>query len=150
MIMTPDPSANFNRAFTFVVGEEGGYVNNPADPGGETKFGISKRAYPDLDIANLTLEQAKAIYHKDYWDTLALDMRPYGAALCLFDCGVNQGVARALELLNRVSTSSQPFVIAFQAERALRYAELATFPTFGRGWMRRLLRVAIAANGVST
>lgn len=144
--MTPDPLANFNRAFAFVVGEEGGYVNNPSDPGLETKYGISKRAYPDLDIANLTLEAAKAIYLKDYWSALALDMRPYGAALCLFDCAVNQGVNRSLELLNRVSTSSQPFIVAFQTERALRYAELDTWKQFGRGWMRRLLRVTIEAS----
>ena len=59
--------SNFDRAFRFLIGEEGGYVNDPADPGGETKFGISKRAYPQLDIKSLTLDQAKAIYRRDYW-----------------------------------------------------------------------------------
>jgi len=139
-------SSNFERAFSFVVGEEGGYVNNSIDPGGETKFGISKRAYPDLDIAALTLEAARAIYLKDYWNALGLDERPYGAALCLFDCGVNQGVGMARILFNAVATSSQPFIIAFQAERALRYAGLSTWASFGRGWMRRLLRVTLEAN----
>src|SRR6267154_1819764 len=127
--------SNFDRAFTYVVGEEGGYVNNPADPGGETKFGISKKAYPDVDIAGLTIESAKMIYLKDYWTPLDLDNRPYGPALCLFDCAVNQGVSLAKALFSRVSTSSQPFVVAFQAERALQYAKLDTFQTFGRGWM---------------
>jgi len=137
--------ADFERAFRVLVGEEGGYVNDPADPGGETKYGISKRAYPAIDIRNLTLDQAKAIYRRDYWDPLQLDRRPWGPALVLFDCAVNQGVGRARALLAQVATSSQPFVIAFQAERALLYAGLPTFARFGRGWMRRLLRTTIEA-----
>jgi lysozyme family protein len=137
---------DFDRAFRFLIGEEGGYVNDPADPGGETKFGISKRAYPHIDIKTLTLEQAKTIYRRDYWAPLQLDVRPWGPALCLFDCAVNQGVSRARALLAQVATSSQPFVIAFQAERAILYAGLSTFPRFGRGWMRRLLRVTLEAN----
>jgi lysozyme family protein len=136
--------SNFDNAFTFVVGEEGGYVNNPADPGGETKYGISKRAHPTVDIANLTLEGAKAIYKTGYWDALSLDSEPYDHALCLFDCAVNQGVERAKSLAQMVRAS--PFVVNFQAERALHYASLPTFSTFGRGWMRRLLRVAIEAS----
>lgn len=137
--------ADFERAFRVLVGEEGGYVNDPADPGGETKFGISKRAYPAVDISNLTLDQAKAIYRRDYWAPLQLDARPWGPALVLFDCAVNQGVARARSLLAQVATSSQPFVIAFQAERALLYAALPSFPRYGRGWMRRLLRTTLEA-----
>lgn len=137
---------SFDKAFTFVVGEEGGYVNNPVDPGGETNFGISKKAYPDVDIASLTLDAAKAIYLRDYWNALELDGRPYGPALCLFDCAVNQSVSVAKTLLNQVATSRQPFIIAFQSERAIRYAQLETFPTFGRGWMRRLLRTAVEAS----
>lgn len=138
--------SDFDRAFAFVVGEEGGYVNDPRDPGGETKYGISKRAYPTMDIQNLTVEAAKVIYRRDYWDRLQLDNRPYGPALCIFDCGVNQGVTLAQRLLNQVATSSQPFIIAFQAERAIRYAMLGSFQTFGRGWMRRLLRVTVEAS----
>ena len=133
----------FDKVFAFVVGEEGGYVNNPADPGGETKYGISKRSYPDVDIAALTLESAKGIYLKDYWGPMELDSRPYGPALCLFDCCVNNGVAYAKNLLLRVATSRQPFVVAFQSERALYYASLPTFQTFGRGWMRRVIRISI-------
>lgn len=141
--------STFDSAFAIVVNHEGGYVNNPADPGGETKYGISKRAYPTLDIANLTLEDAKAIYKRDYWDALNLDSEPYDHALCLFDCAVNQGVGRAKQLAAAVSFG--PFVVNFQAERALHYASLPTWPTFGRGWMRRLVKTAIeATNGEST
>lgn len=61
-------SENFEKAVAFVLRHEGGYTNDNRDPGGETKFGISKRAYPSLDIKNLTEEQAKVIYRRDYWD----------------------------------------------------------------------------------
>ena len=53
---------NFDSAFTIILGSEGGYVNDPRDSGGETKYGIAKKFYPNLDIKNLTVEQAKAIY----------------------------------------------------------------------------------------
>lgn len=137
--------SNFDRVMAVILSEEGGYVNNPADPGGETKFGISKRAYPNEDIKALTVERAKAIYERDYWKLMGLESQKYPAALVLMDCAVNQGVKRAQSILLKVATSSQSFVIAFQAERALHYASLPTFPTFGRGWMRRLFRVSAAA-----
>jgi len=148
----------YDRVFEFVVGEEGGYTADHRDPGnwtggqvgaGElkgTKFGISAKAYPSLDIYNLTIEQAKEIYRKDYWTPMQLEGRPYGPALCLFDCAVNQGVSRARAILNKVATSSQPFIVAFQAERAVHYASLSTFKTFGLGWMRRLIRVSLEAS----
>ncbi len=138
--------ADFDRAFKYLIGEEGGYVNDPADPGGETKYGISARSYPRVNIRDLTLTDAKAIYKRDFWDPLQLDQRQWGAALCLFDCAVNQGLTRAKALLAQVATSSQPFVVAFQAERALHYASLPTFARFGRGWMRRLLRTTVEAH----
>lgn len=59
--------ANFDPAIAYVLANEGGYVNDPNDPGGETNFGISKRAYPDVDIKNLTVDGAKAIYRRDFW-----------------------------------------------------------------------------------
>ena len=133
--------SHFDRVMAYILAEEGGYVNNPSDPGGETKYGISKRAYPTLNIATLTVEDAKRIYRRDYWDVLGLDaVEKYGPALVLMDCGVNQGVKRAMQIKEKVATSSQPFVVAFQAERALHYASLPTFKDFGRGWMRRLMR----------
>ena len=138
--------SHFDRVMAYILAEEGGYVNNPADPGGETKYGISKRAYPTANIASLTVEDAKRIYRRDYWDVLGLDaVEKYGPALVLMDCGVNQGVKRAMQIKEKVATSSQPFVVAFQAERALHYAGLPTFKDFGRGWMRRLMRGTMEA-----
>ena len=58
-------TVNFKIAFKEIIGVEGGYVNNPNDKGGETKYGISKRAYPNLDIKNLTLKKAEEIYYND-------------------------------------------------------------------------------------
>jgi lysozyme family protein len=130
----------FDQAFNVVVGIEAGYVNDPNDPGGETKFGISKRAYPQLDIPNLTLDQAKAIYLRDYWHLCKCDELPMDLALAVFDCAVNQGVSTALKVHAAAGT-----LIEFQAERALRYAQLPTFSRYGRGWMRRLFTIFEAA-----
>lgn len=71
---------------------EGGYVNSPNDPGGETKFGISKRSYPNLDIKNLTLEQAEQIYFDDFWMPMVCDAMPVGMDEFVFDFAVNSGV----------------------------------------------------------
>ena len=104
---------NFSKAFEIVIGHEGGYVDDPQDRGGETKFGISKRSYPDVDIKNLTLQDAKEIYYKDFWNVrkMNLDHVPLEVAVELFDTGVNIGssttrkmLQKALNLLNRVET----------------------------------------------
>ena len=75
----------FDKAFEFTIGVEGGYVNDPSDPGGETKFGVSKKSYPNLDIKNLTITQAKEIYYKDYWIVNQNDMN-YLVRLVLYYC----------------------------------------------------------------
>jgi len=126
----------FLSAFQIVVGIEGGYSNDPRDPGGETKFGISKRAYSDLDIASLTLEQAQQIYLRDYWEVCGCDTMTWERALCVFDMAVNQGqgAARALNVQAHDA-------IDLMAERAIRYAKNENFPTYGKGWMNRLFRV---------
>lgn len=86
-------------ALAFVLQAEGGYVNDPRDPGGETRFGISKRAFPELDVANLTREQALAIYRERYWRPLTLDELPGALALTVMDAAVNRGVVYAARLL---------------------------------------------------
>ncbi|KWT77357.1 glycosyl hydrolase 108 family protein [Candidatus Magnetominusculus xianensis] len=65
--------AYYTAAVRFVLDAEGGYVNDPDDPGGETKYGISKRAYPSLDIKSLTIEDAKRLYRRDYWGRASCD-----------------------------------------------------------------------------
>lgn len=127
----------FDAAFRVVVGIEKGYVNDPADPGGETKYGISKRAYPELDIASLTLGDAQGIYFKDYWTPAGCEGLPWKSALCLFDCAVNQGLSAAKSLW----VASNSDVIDFMARRAVRYAENRNFSLYGHGWNRRLFTI---------
>lgn len=108
-----DDNTLFMEAFKYTVGIEGKYVNDSNDRGGETKFGISKRSYPHIDIKNLTLEDAKEIYYRDFWDTPKMRLSAFSpkVSLELFDTGVNMGTSRArkmlqtaLNLLNRVES----------------------------------------------
>lgn len=93
--------SDFQKHLKRVAISEGGYVNNPKDPGGETKFGISKRAYPHLDIRNLTKEQADQIYYEDYWIKMACDaMKPCMAGFVL-DFAINSGVPTVTKSLQR-------------------------------------------------
>jgi len=84
---------------------EGGYVNDPDDAGGETKHGIAKRWHSDVDIKNLTLEQAEVIYKKEYWDKLFLDSYSFPPFRWkLFDISVNQGTSTATAFLQMLKS----------------------------------------------
>ena len=86
----------FEGAFDELIGLEGGYVNDPADPGGETKWGISKRAFPQLSIASLTREDAKQVYWKYYWNPMLLSqLEECSVAEELFEQAVNMGRRQA-------------------------------------------------------
>lgn len=89
----------WDYAFQVLMGNEGAYVNDPNDSGGVTKYGISKKAYPDLDIPNLTLAQAMEIYRKDYWDRCKCDYIPDALSVAVFDFAVNSGVKTAIKKL---------------------------------------------------
>lgn len=100
--------ASFAGALLHTIQHEGGYVYHPDDPGGETKYGISKRSYPQLDIARLTFAQAKQIYQRDYWDPLHLDeVHDQDLAGQVFDFAVHAGQRTAIRMLqqayNRIS-----------------------------------------------
>src|SRR3990167_8850899 len=92
--MNLEPTTAFDLAWKFTKQWEGGYVNDKADPGGETKFGISKRAHPEVDIKALTEEAAKAIYTTSYWEPVGGHHLSIRDAVCAFDCAVNCGLAR--------------------------------------------------------
>jgi len=97
----------FKKAVAEVLRFEGGYVNDPDDPGGETKFGISKRAYPDLDIKALRIEEAIEIYRRDWWDRYRYgEIRDDDLAAKVMSCSVNLGPARAHRLLQRANNYS--------------------------------------------
>jgi len=90
--------ADFEEAFWLTLALEGGYSNMPSDPGGETKFGICKREYPNEDIKNLTVARAKFLYKRDYWDKVYGDyITGQKVANELFDTAVNQGPGTSTE-----------------------------------------------------
>jgi lysozyme family protein len=131
---------------TFLRKWEGGFQNNPEDHGnwtggrkgvGElkgTKFGISAASYPDLDIVNLTQEQADAIYRRDYWQRSGADKLQWPACLLIFDTAVLHGVGTALNWQKEVGTDA--FVLA--AKRLRRYTQLDNWSVFGAGWTNRV------------
>ena len=95
----------FNEIIEKVLEHEGGYVNDPTDLGGETKYGITKRFYPDVDIKNLTEEQAKEIYRKDYWDKNKVESLPQNLWHIYFDMCVNMGKRTAVKVLQRAAVN---------------------------------------------
>ena len=96
---------DFNKIIEKVLEHEGGYVNDPNDLGGETNFGITKRFYPDVDIKNLTKEQAKEIYKKDYWDKNRVESLPQNLWHIFFDMCVNMGRRTAVKILQRAANN---------------------------------------------
>ena len=95
----------FDEIIEHVLKHEGGYVNDPTDLGGETNYGITKRFYPDIDIKNLTKEQAKEIYKRDYWDKNRVDELPEQLRHIFFDMCVNQGRGTAVKVLQRAANA---------------------------------------------
>jgi len=91
---------HFNSAFKKTIGHEGGYVNDETDRGGETKYGVTKRDYPQLDIKNLTLKQAKEIYKANYYHK-SFDKLSEAIAIELFDTSVNMGALTARKMLQQ-------------------------------------------------
>jgi lysozyme family protein len=92
---------SFDEIIEITLKHEGGYVHDPKDLGGETNFGIAKRFYPDVDIKNLTEDEAKEIYKKDYWDRYKAEKLPEHLRHIHFDMCVNQGYGTAIKILQR-------------------------------------------------
>jgi lysozyme family protein len=168
----------FDEAFERLVGHEGNFDANPKDRGnwtsgtigvGElkgTKFGIAAHVYPHLDIRNLTLEEARTIYVRDYWGVFE------GHAAIkfqVFDAAVNHGRGNAIRLLQKTAgvaedgrwgpisqaaldrLSLETQLMRYTAHRLLFWASLKSFDTFGRGWTRRgAENLLYAASDIST
>lgn len=154
-------------AISHVIGVEGGYVNDRTDRGGETHFGISKRAYPNLDIKNLTREEAESIYYRDYWQAMHLDEFQPAVGFQLFDMAVNQGRSFAARMLQRVIHATADGVIGPQTlsianaicpskliktltdKRMLHYGAIVKNDAFQNkyiiGWLFRAMQVRDAA-----
>ena len=156
--------ANYDKCLETILHHEGGYVNHPKDPGGETNLGVTKRVYEEFggtkDMKDLTVEDVAPIYKKGYWDKMKGDDLPNGLDLCVFDFGVNAGPGRAAKYLQTmIGTVADggigPNTLAklkeyvdehglaksidnYQEARQAYYEKLSTFATFGRGWTRRV------------
>ena len=163
--MTPSDKL-FELIIEQTLAHEGGYSNNSSDIGGETKYGISKRSYPNIDIKNLTLEQAKVIYKRDFWDNQEYSrIEDISLASKIFDLGVNVGTKNAVILLQRAlkangfksleddglygqatidavkNTDSKKVLISLRSEAAGYYRGLVTTnqsqKVFLKGWLNR-------------
>ena len=155
---------NYDKCLETILHHEGGYVNHPKDPGGETNLGVTKRVYEEFggtkDMKELTVEDVAPIYKKGYWDKMKGDDLPGGLDLCVFDFGVNAGPVRAAKYLQtQIGTVADggigPNTLAkleeyirengeheavkkYQEMRQKYYESLSTFATFGKGWTRRV------------
>ena len=132
------PGADVTTAIRNVIGREGGLVDNPADRGGLTKYGISQSAYPKLDIASLTADQAAAIYKRDYWDAIKADQLDPAIREMAFDAAVNQGVNWTKTALEQAKGDPNVFLQL----REQRYRQIAAAnpsqQQFLAGWLNRL------------
>ena len=156
----------FDTCFINLMKHEGGYVNDPDDPGGETKFGISKKAYPDVDIKNLTEVEAKGIYKRDYWDKCRVESVSATLRPIYFDMCVNMGKSRAVKILQKATNAKgaklevdgglgpatigaikkhKPELERVRSYRVLHYANLVfkkpEQERFWFGWFKRALGV---------
>jgi lysozyme family protein len=155
--------SDFGSAFIIVVGIEGEYSDDPKDPGGKTKFGITEDVAREHgyvgEMRDLSLDFAEHIYKQSYWDVCKLDqILAWPLKLFIFDAAVNQGVQPAIKMLQQALNTEQDGVIGpttlglanrstgwhasrFMAMRALRYASTKNFDRFGEGWMTRLFEL---------
>ena len=93
----------FNKFIAVILKNEGGYVNHPADPGGETRYGIAKRFFPNEDIKNLTISRARELYYSHFWKPMKLEgINDEELALHIFDFGVNAGRGRSVKLIQGI------------------------------------------------
>ena len=156
--------SNYDKCLKAILHHEGGYVNHPKDPGGETNLGVTKRVYEEhggtKDMKDLTVEDVAPIYKKGYWDKMKGDDLPGGLDLCVFDFGVNAGPGRAAKFLQQMigttvdggigpntlakleeyirENGEHEAVNKYQEMRQKYYENLSTFATFGKGWTRRV------------
>ena len=156
--------SNYDKCLKTILHHEGGYVNHPKDPGGETNLGVTKRVYQEhggtKDMKDLLVEDVAPIYKKGYWDKIKGDDLPGGLDLCVFDFGVNAGPGRAAKFLQSMigttvdggigpntlakveeyvrENGEHETVKKYQEMRQKYYEQLSTFATFGKGWTRRV------------
>ncbi len=134
---------SFRQALQFTLKWEignkpnGGYTNDPSDPGGETKYGIAAKFHPGIDIPNLTPEQAAGIYASEYWDAAGCDSIPFPFNVAVFDTGVNCGVSRSVAWMKQ----AQDVNSFLGLRKQFYYNQVNAVPTkikYLKGWLARL------------
>ena len=150
---------NFDECLKMLLHHEGGYVNHPSDPGGETNLGVTKKVYQEWggtkDMKDLTVEDVAPIYKKNYWDRCKCDDLESGVDWVVFDWAVNSGTGRSAKAIQKICGAAQdgaigPKTLALIGKQNTQYVveefgkirqdfyeSLKTFDTFGKGWTRR-------------
>lgn len=154
---------NFDAAFHRLLGHEGGFVDHPSDPGGATKWGVTQavaraNGYTG-HMRDFPVDMAKAIYWRQYWVPIKADDLPPAIRYAVFDAAVNSGAKQAVKWLQRAigvnddgvvgpqtmtfaRAANPDFVIRRMLGQRLEFmTDLKTWPTFGRGWARRVAEV---------
>ena len=154
-------SNSFKECLDLVLKSEGGWVNNPADPGGETNLGVTKRVWeeyvghPVETLKNLTKEDVAPLYEQKYWRATYCEVLPRGLDLLVFSMGVNGGPGRAVKLLQSAigcvpdgvigsrtmelikQSNALDLIAKYSEARRSYYKSLKTFDIFGKGWVAR-------------
>jgi lysozyme family protein len=167
--------SNFSEALNVILHHEGLWSDHKDDPGGATMKGVTMAVFEKFlgrpttkdELRNISDEQIVAIYGNNYWHRVAGDRLPIGLDLCVFDMAVNAGVSRAGRMLQEIVGSAADGVIGqktlaavaeqdvlslirqYSEERRRFYKSLKTFPTFGRGWLRRVDEVEAKAKDMA-
>ena len=154
---------NHEKCIKMILHHEGGYVDHPDDPGGETNLGVTKKVWEEWggtkDMRDLTVEDVVPLYKANYWDRVKGDDLPSGMDLAVFDWAVNSGTGRAAKKLqSMIGTTADggigpntlrcldEYIDEHGMENTIRnytevrqnfYESLKTFGTFGKGWTRR-------------
>jgi lysozyme family protein len=167
--------SNWQKSFELMLKSEGGYVNNPADPGGMTNLGVTKatwenwvgRESDEAEMRGLTPEKVEPLYKKKYWDAVRGDeIENGGVAYLLFDFAVNAGVGRSIKTLQTAvgvtpdggfgpmtmaavqATDPVDLIERFSQAKEDFYRSLTTFATFGKGWLNRVADVKVKASAM--
>jgi len=167
-------NSNWQKSFELMLKSEGGYVNNPADPGGMTNLGVTKatwenwvgRASDEAEMRSLTPEKVEPLYKKKFFDAVRGDELPVGLDYLLFDFAVNAGAGRSIKTLQSAigvtpdggfgpmtmaavqAIDPKELIERFSQAKEDFYRSLPTFATFGRGWLNRVADVKLKATSM--
>ena len=167
-------NSNWQKSFELMLKSEGGYVNNPADPGGMTNLGVTKatwenwvgRESDEAEMRGLTPEKVEPLYKKKFFDAVRGDELPVGLDYLLFDFAVNAGAGRAIKTLQSAvgvtpdggfgpmtmaavqAIDPKELIERFSQAKEDFYRSLPTFATFGRGWLNRVADVKLKATSM--